>query len=282
MPRSTSTLTVFRLRSLAAFLLILLFFSPFAGATIFNLGDGLKADFTVAPAAISDLRGALKPPVRTHQAYIKENELPEYLKKLEAYDGALQTKLALKLLLLTFVRTTELRAAKWEEVNFEKSEWRIPPERMKMKALHIVPLARQAIAVLKEVKKLTGQRDYVFPNLHKLSGCMSANTMIFALYRMGYHSKATGHGFRRRPLLLLCGVWRGLLFALRFLLLLVLLPHGVLDRLKTFVWGRVLPGMAYTFGDGVPKDAAEAMKWFRKAAEQGNADAQYGIPTAKL
>jgi integrase len=145
---------------------------------------------------IPDLRGALKPPVRVHQAFIKEDELPEYLQKLEAYDGALQTKLALKLLLLTFVRTTELRAAKWAEINFEKGEWRIPAERMKMKALHIVPLARQTVAVLEEVKKLTGQWEYVFPNMHKSSGCMSANTMIFALYRMGYHSKATGHGFR--------------------------------------------------------------------------------------
>jgi integrase len=99
-------------------------------------------------------------------------------------------------LLLTFVRTTELRAAKWGEINFEKGEWRIPPERMKMKALHIVPLAHQVVAVLKEVKKLTGQWEYVFPNMHKPTGCMSANTMIFALYRMGYHSKATGHGFR--------------------------------------------------------------------------------------
>jgi integrase len=67
---------------------------------------------------------------------------------------------------------------------------------MKMKVLHVVPLADQTVAVLKEVKKLTGQWEYVFPNLHKPSGCMSANTMIFALYRMGYHSKATGHGFR--------------------------------------------------------------------------------------
>lgn len=143
-----------------------------------------------------DLKGALKPPVRKHQAYLKESDLPEYLAKLEAYDGSIQTKLALKFLLLTFVRTTELRAATWEEIDFDKAEWRIPAERMKMREQHIVPLSRQAVAVLKELKSLTGQWSYVFANQHKPSGFMSENTMLYALYRMGYHSKATGHGFR--------------------------------------------------------------------------------------
>jgi integrase len=143
-----------------------------------------------------DLKGALKPPVRKHQAYLKESELPEYLAKLEAYDGSIQTKLALKFLLLTFVRTTELRAATWEEIDFDKAEWRIPAERMKMREQHIVPLSKQAVAVLKELKSLTGQWSYVFANQHKPSGFMSENTMLYALYRMGYHSKATGHGFR--------------------------------------------------------------------------------------
>lgn len=145
---------------------------------------------------ISDLRGALKPPVRKHQAYLKENELPEYLEKLSAYDGSPQTKLALRFLLLTFVRTTELRAATWKELDFDKAEWRIPAERMKMKEQHIVPLSAQAVVVLRELQLLTGQWDYVFANQHKPAGFMSENTMLYALYRMGYHSKATGHGFR--------------------------------------------------------------------------------------
>ena len=145
---------------------------------------------------VGDLKGALKPPVRKHQAYLKEKELPEYLKKLEAYDGSIQTKLALKFLLLTFVRTTELRAATWDEIDFDKAEWRIPAERMKMREQHIVPLSKQAVAVLRELKSLTGQWSYVFANQHKPSGFMSENTMLYALYRMGYHSKATGHGFR--------------------------------------------------------------------------------------
>lgn len=143
-----------------------------------------------------DLRGALKPPVRKHQAHLKADELPEYLQKLEAYDGSLQTKLALKFLLLTFVRTGELRGAEWSEINFDKAEWRIPAERMKMRDPHIVPLSRQALEVLQELKLLTGQWRYVFPNQHKPSGWMSENTMLYGLYRMGYHSKATGHGFR--------------------------------------------------------------------------------------
>ena len=130
------------------------------------------------------------------QAYLKENELPEYLGKLNSYDGNLQTKLALKFLLLTFVRTTELRGATWKELDFDKAEWRIPAERMKMREQHIVPLSKQAVAVLRELHLLTGQWNYVFANQHKPTGSMSENTMLYALYRMGYHSKATGHGFR--------------------------------------------------------------------------------------
>ena len=105
----------------------------------------------------ASLRGALKPVVKKTHAYIKPNELREYLANLEGYEGALQTKLALKFLLLTFVRTSELRGAAWAEIDLDKAEWRIPAERMKMKELHIVPLSRQAIGILKELKPITGQ-----------------------------------------------------------------------------------------------------------------------------
>jgi integrase len=145
---------------------------------------------------VPDLRGALKSPVVTHHSFLNASELPLYLKKLEAYDGSLQTKLALRLLLLTFVRTNELRGAQWTEIDWDKAEWRIPAERMKMKELHIVPLSRQAIAVLRELEKHSGNRQYVFPNQHNPSKFMSENTMLYALYRMGYHSRTTGHGFR--------------------------------------------------------------------------------------
>ncbi len=145
---------------------------------------------------VPDLRGALKTPVTQHHAYLKAADLPEFLKKLEAYDGALQTKLALRFLLLTYVRTIELRGAEWPEIDFDKAEWRIPAGRMKMKELHIVPLSRQAVAVLRELQKHTGNRQYLFPNQHNPVSFMSENTMLYALYRMGYHSRTTGHGFR--------------------------------------------------------------------------------------
>jgi integrase len=145
---------------------------------------------------VPDLRGALKTPVTKHRSYLKATELPEFLRNLEGYDGNPQTKLALRLLLLTFVRTTELRAAQWTEIDWKKAEWCIPAERMKMKELHIVPLSRQAIAVLRELEKHSGQRPYIFLNEHNSATFMSENTMLFALYRMGYRSRATGHGFR--------------------------------------------------------------------------------------
>ena len=145
---------------------------------------------------VPDLRGALKTPVTKHYSFLKAIELPLYLKNLDAYDGSLQTKLALRFLLLTFVRTTELRGTQWTEIDWDKAEWRIPAERMKMKELHIVPLSRQAVAVLRELEKHSGNRQYIFPNQHNPATFMSENTMLYALYRMGYHSRTTGHGFR--------------------------------------------------------------------------------------
>ena len=145
---------------------------------------------------VPDLKGALKTPVVRHHAYLNAKELPEFLRALDAYDGTPLTKLALRLLLLTFVRTTELRGAEWKEIDLDDSLWRIPAERMKANSMHLVPLSRQAVGVLRELHKLSGQRQHVFPNGHKPSDFMSENTMLFALYRMGYHSRATGHGFR--------------------------------------------------------------------------------------
>ena len=143
-----------------------------------------------------DLRGAIKQPKRENYAALSAADLPEYLRKLGTYNGHLQTKLALKLLALTFVRSGELRKAEWPEFDFDKAEWRIPAERMKTRAPHIVPLSRQALAVLEELKPLNGAGRFVFPGQTKVTQPMSENTMIFAIYRLGYHSRATGHGFR--------------------------------------------------------------------------------------
>ena len=145
---------------------------------------------------VPDLRGALKTPIVKHHAYLKAAELPDYLERLETYAATPLTTLALKFLLLTFVRTIELRTACWSDIDFEKAEWRIPAERMKMKQLHIVPLSRQAIAVLRELQKHSGHWQYVFPSQQKPLNFMNENALIDALHRMGYKSKATGHGFR--------------------------------------------------------------------------------------
>jgi integrase len=145
---------------------------------------------------VPDLRGAIKTPVVKHHPFLKTSELPEYLRKLEAYEGSVQTKLALRLLLLTFVRTNELRGTQWVEIDWQGAEWRIPAGRMKMKETHLVPLSRQALAAFRELQALTGSRRHVFPNQQNPETFMSENTMLYALYRMGYHSRATGHGFR--------------------------------------------------------------------------------------
>ncbi len=144
----------------------------------------------------SELRGALKSPQRENYAALSAADLPEYLKALDAYEGHIQTKLALKLLALTFVRSGELRAAQWSEFDLGHADWRIPAERMKMRVEHLVPLSRQAVEALEQLKALTGRGRFLFPNQSKSDACMSENTMLYALYRMRYHSRATGHGLR--------------------------------------------------------------------------------------
>ena len=147
------------------------------------------------------LKGALSPPgrIRRHNA-MPLSELSTFSKVLENYDGDPRTRLALRLMVLTFTRTSELRAARWSEFeNLEGAEplWRIPADRMKMKREHKVPLAPQAIAVLHQLRRLPGwdASPFLFPSPSR-EGCMSNNTTLYALYRMGYHGRATVHGFR--------------------------------------------------------------------------------------
>lgn len=154
----------------------------------------ITARATTNPAA--SLHDALKTPVTTHRARLGEGELPDFLRMLDVYDGSAQTGRALLLVLLTMIRTVEARGAKWDEIQWDKAEWHIPGERMKMGLLHIVPLSRQALALLREQQRHTGRGAYVFPNERERGRIMSENTMLYALYRMGYHSRATVHGFR--------------------------------------------------------------------------------------
>ncbi len=148
----------------------------------------------------ADLKGALQSRKKKHFNRLQEKELPEFLQKLKKYDGEydgdIQTRLALKLLVTTFVRTGELRGACWEEIDLDKKEWRIPAERMKMKEEHIVPLSKQALAILEELTPITGHRALIFPNRNKPVLPISENTVLYALYRMGYRGRATVHGFR--------------------------------------------------------------------------------------
>jgi len=144
----------------------------------------------------ADLKGALKVRKKTHYNSLPEAELPEFLKKLESYDGDIQTKLGLKLLLLMFVRTIELRGAKWAEIDFKESLWKIPAERMKMRQPHIVPLSKQVVKLFEELKKISCESEYCFPNRNSRKTFISENTLLYAIYRMGYHSRTTAHGFR--------------------------------------------------------------------------------------
>ena len=145
---------------------------------------------------VADLAGALKTRKVTHRAALGQSELPEFLSKLAAYNGHLLTRLALRLLVLTMVRTGELRGARWDEIDEPRAEWRIPAGRMKMRQPHLVPLSHQAIEVLRAVRPLTGHGPLLFPAQTGDGKPMSENTMLYAIYRMGYHGRATGHGFR--------------------------------------------------------------------------------------
>ena len=145
----------------------------------------------------TDLRGALTPHKKQHQAAVRPEELPELLRAIAGYDetGDKQTRLALQLLAQTFVRTNELIGAEWAEFDLNNALWIIPAGRMKMKAEHVVPLSRQAVLILSELKEISGSSRFVFPGRNR-DKPISNNTMLFALYRLGYKGKMTGHGFR--------------------------------------------------------------------------------------
>jgi integrase len=145
-----------------------------------------------------DLRGALPPVRKGHFAAIVEPaEVGALLRAISGYRGSVVTLCALRLAPLVFVRPGELRQAEWAEFDLDRAEWRIPAERMKAREGHIVPLARQAVAVLRELHPLTGLGRFVFPSARTDTRPMSNNAVLSALRRMGYGSdEMTGHGFR--------------------------------------------------------------------------------------
>jgi integrase len=153
----------------------------------------LRAD--VDPAAA--LKGAITKPKTEHAKALSKEEIAKLSVALEKHGGYPVTRIALKLLMLTMVRTGELRQAEWLEFDLDHAEWRVPAERMKMREIHIVPLSRQSVALLTELKMLTGGNKYLFPNIRQPKTCMTGTTINRALERMGFTAIGfSGHGFR--------------------------------------------------------------------------------------
>jgi integrase len=148
------------------------------------------------PAADVKPSDALKPRNKENYPRLDVKEMPELLRKMEAYQGSAYTRLSMKLMALTFVRTGELIAARWDEFDLVAAEWRIPASRMKMKTPHIVPLASQAVELLQALHTISGDRVLLFPGERDHKKPMSNNTILAALKRMGYAGRMTGHGFR--------------------------------------------------------------------------------------
>ena len=148
------------------------------------------------PAA--DLRGAL-PPVKPkhHSAMTDPKKVAGLLRAIDGYQGSLVTRCALRLAPLLFVRPGELRQMEWAEIDFDAAEWNIRAEKMKARTPHLVPLATQALQLLREVRPLTGEGRYVFPSPRTPQRPMSNNAILAALRRMGFEKdEMTGHGFR--------------------------------------------------------------------------------------
>lgn len=147
------------------------------------------------------IKSALAPlPPKKHRASLRPEQLPKLYRGVAEYEGDPVTIGAMRLVIHTFVRTSELRFAEWtefEDLDGDGPLWRISPAKMKMRREHIVPLSRQAVGIIKGMKPITGNSQYLFPSpLHGKDKPISENTLIYCLYRMGYKSRASVHGFR--------------------------------------------------------------------------------------
>lgn len=145
-----------------------------------------------------DLKGALpQPQVKHHAAIIDPKDVAPLLRAIEGYNGGFVVRCALKLSPMFFVRPGELRHAEWAEVDLDEAVWNIPAQKMKMKQAHVVPLCRQAVEILTQLKDLTGRSRYLFPSERSFARPMSENTINAALRYLGYdRDTMTGHGFR--------------------------------------------------------------------------------------
>ncbi len=154
-------------------------------------GEGLTDN---DPTAL--LKRSVKRPRVRHHPPLPWSEIPDFLNRLDQDGGYRTTVIALRLMALTYVRTVELRKAHWREFDLDNAIWTIPAARMKMRDAHIVPLSKQAVAALRELHKLTGGGEVLFPSYRKPGQVMSATTLNRALERMGYLGRFSSHGFR--------------------------------------------------------------------------------------
>lgn len=145
---------------------------------------------------VSDLVGVLKAPKQKHFPHLSVAELGEFQRQLEQYSGSKITQIATQLLMLTGLRTIELRSAEWTEIDFEKRLWQIPVARMKMKRPHMVPLSDQALKLLEELRVITGGFRFIFPGRNDSRKSMSEASINQVIKKIGYAGRATGHGFR--------------------------------------------------------------------------------------
>ncbi|MGP2694326.1 tyrosine-type recombinase/integrase [Serratia nevei] len=151
-----------------------------------------RAEYNPAP----DLATALATPKKTHFPFLTAEELPYFIKDLAGYTGSVITKTATQIIMQTGVRTQELRFARWEDIDFEKRLWEIPPEVMKMKRPHIVPLSEQVVELFQSLKPITGMYPLVFVGRNDRAKPISKESVNQVIELLGYKGRLTGHGFR--------------------------------------------------------------------------------------
>lgn len=151
-----------------------------------------RAEYNPAP----DLASALAVPKQKHHPFLSVEELPYFVKDLEGYTGSIITKNAAKIVMLTGVRTQEMRFATWQEIDLERAIWEIPAERMKMRRPHMVPLSTQVIELFRQLQPITGHYPYIFIGRNNRRKPISKESVNQVIELLGYKGRATGHGFR--------------------------------------------------------------------------------------
>ncbi len=151
-----------------------------------------RAEYNPAP----DLTSAMQGHESNHYPFLTAKELPDFFKALSSYSGSALVVMAACLLIITGLRTGELRGALWDEIDLNKAIWEIPASRMKMRRPHVVPLSKQALSLIGQIKELTGNYPLMFPGRNDPRKTMSEASINQVFKRIGYNGKVTGHGFR--------------------------------------------------------------------------------------